>query len=78
MNTAEKRVVTSLPGASEKIIKTIQKRRSRELVIGLCGAIGSGVKALKNTIVQSLEESGYTVVHIRLRKVRISGEILLG
>ncbi|MFM4756913.1 anti-phage dCTP deaminase [Aeromonas caviae] len=69
MNTAEKRVVTSLPGASEKIIKTIQKRRSRELVIGLCGAIGSGVKALKNTIVQSLEESGYTVVHIRLSDI---------
>ena len=29
-------------------IRDIEKRNSQELIIGLCGAIGSGVKTLKN------------------------------
>ncbi|MFM5167938.1 anti-phage dCTP deaminase [Aeromonas veronii] len=69
MNTAKKIKAIPFSGAREKLIKTIESRRSRELIIGLCGAIGSGIKALKNTLVLSLEESGYTVVHIRLSDI---------
>ena len=46
--------------------KHIQNRRSQELVIGLCGAIGSGVKALKDTLQSVLHASGYTIHHIRI------------
>lgn len=51
------------------IQKTIQERRSRELIIGLCGAIGSGVKALKDTLKHQLESSGYKTVHIRMSNI---------
>ena len=44
----------------------IQNRRSQELVIGLCGAIGSGVKALKETLSSVLIKSGYEIHHIRI------------
>ena len=50
----------------EDTTKHIQKRRSQELIIGLCGAIGSGVKALKDTLQSKLQASGYTVHHIRI------------
>ncbi|KLV09715.1 deoxycytidylate deaminase [Photobacterium ganghwense] len=50
----------------ESTTKHIQNRRSQELVIGLCGAIGSGVKALKETLSSVLTASGYTVHHIRI------------
>lgn len=46
--------------------KHIQERRSQELVIGLSGAIGSGVKALKETLHSVLTASGYTIHHIRI------------
>ncbi|MGE4260643.1 anti-phage dCTP deaminase [Shewanella sp.] len=47
----------------------IQNRRSQELVIGLCGAIGSGVKALNETLTSVLQSSGYLVHHIRVSKL---------
>lgn len=50
----------------ENTTKHIQNRRSQELVIGLCGAIGSGVKALKETLDSVLKSSGYTIHHIRV------------
>lgn len=53
----------------ENIKDTIDRRRSRELIIGLCGAVGTGIKSLKNTIIQSLEDSGYQVIHIRLSDI---------
>jgi deoxycytidylate deaminase len=49
--------------------KHIQSRRSQELVIGLCGAIGSGVKALQETLTSALKSSGYIVHHIRISKL---------
>lgn len=55
--------------SNDDIQKKIQERRSRELVIGLCGAIGSGVKALKETLIHSLESSGYEVEHIRISDI---------
>ncbi|WES90494.1 anti-phage dCTP deaminase [Dickeya fangzhongdai] len=44
----------------------IQGRHSNELVIALCGAVGSGVKRLKESLTEQLENSGYIVQHIRL------------
>ncbi|EFH5222950.1 deoxycytidylate deaminase [Escherichia coli] len=47
-------------------IRDIEKRNSQELIIGLCGAIGSGVKTLKNQMINALRSSGYHVEHIRV------------
>ncbi|EHH2420142.1 anti-phage dCTP deaminase [Vibrio parahaemolyticus] len=55
--------------SNKDIQDTIQERRSRELVIGLCGAIGSGVKALKENLIHQLESSGYKTVHIRISDI---------
>lgn len=44
----------------------IKSRRSNELVIALCGAVGSGVKRLKDSLTEQLENSGYIVQHVRL------------
>lgn len=55
--------------SNEDIQEKIQERRSQELIIGLCGAIGSGVKALKENLKHSLESSGYIVEHIRLSDI---------
>ncbi|EGR0697972.1 deoxycytidylate deaminase [Vibrio parahaemolyticus] len=67
------RKLESVPNTSspdkKDIQKTIQDRRSRELIIGLCGAIGSGVKALKNNLIHQLESSGYKIVHIRISNI---------
>ncbi|MFP1923855.1 anti-phage dCTP deaminase [Lonsdalea quercina] len=44
----------------------IKGRHSNELVIALCGAVGSGVKRLNASLTEQLENSGYKVQHIRL------------
>lgn len=44
----------------------IRGRRSQELVIGLCGAMGSGVKSLKSQLILELKSNGYHVEHIRI------------
>lgn len=51
---------------SENPLDAIRKRRSQELVIGLCGAAGAGVKSLKDSLKIQLIEQGYLVEHIRL------------
>lgn len=56
----------NLTPTPENTTKHIQNRRSQELVIGLCGAVGSGVKALKETLRGVLTKSGYTICHIRI------------
>lgn len=71
--SVRKLVPASNPSSSDNfnndIQKTIQDRRSREMVIGLCGAIGSGVKALKDNLIHQLEASGYKTVHIRISDI---------
>ena len=47
-------------------INEIKGRRSQELIIGLCGAIGSGIKTLKEQTIQCLRQNGYHVEHIRI------------
>jgi deoxycytidylate deaminase len=66
--------ITSLPSSSTSTssntntdsLNVIKSRRSQELVIGLCGAIGSGVRNLKDSLSLALQEHGYHVIHIRL------------
>lgn len=50
-------------------IKLIRERRSQELIVGLCGAVGSGVKNLKETLEEQLVQQGYHVEHIRLSEI---------
>jgi deoxycytidylate deaminase len=50
-------------------LNLIRERRSQELVIGLCGAVGSGVKNLKETLEDQLGQHGYHVEHIRLSEL---------
>ena len=57
------------PATSADITEKIKQRRSNELVIGLCGAIGSGVKSLKGTLESQLNQQGYVVEHIRLSEL---------
>lgn len=52
-------------GDEVSVIEKIKQRRSQELVIALCGAVGSGVKRLKDALTDKLITSGYTVEHIR-------------
>jgi len=47
----------------------IRSRRSQELVIGFCGAVGSGVKNLKEKLEYELKQHGYHVEHIRLSEL---------
>ena len=58
--------VAQSSNTTRDISKEIQGRRSNELIIGLCGAIGSGVKTLKHNLISSLKASGYEIVDIRL------------
>lgn len=66
--------ITSVITSSKKLInptREIQERKSQELVIGLCGAVGSGIKRLKCTLENQLISHGYTVEHIRLSDIII-------
>ncbi|EKN3597364.1 anti-phage dCTP deaminase [Yersinia enterocolitica] len=59
---------------SQNAERSIEDRRSRELIIGLCGAIGSGVKELYEVLQDVLSSSGYKVYHIRLSKLIIAAQ----
>ena len=47
-------------------LEAIRSRHSQELVIGLCGAIGAGVKTLSAALISELKSANYHVEHIRL------------
>lgn len=55
-------------------LNTIKKRRSQELIIGLCGTVGSGVKELKSVLSEELSQKGYHVEHVRLSDLIISAQ----
>jgi len=64
-------VTASGKDSSKDFKQTIQKRRSQELVVGLCGAIGSGVESLEDTLKHKLEVSGYKVIPVKLSDIII-------
>ena len=47
-------------------LEAIRSRHSQELIIGLCGTIGSGVKKLQVSVIKELKKANYHVEHIRL------------
>lgn len=61
-----KQPTTPHKNTSEKSATVIKNRQSQELVIALCGAIGSGVKNLNFALKNGLDQHGYHVEHIRL------------
>jgi len=52
----------------EDVNKLIKGRQSREIVVGLCGPIGSELHGISNQVYQILESEGYEVVEIRISK----------
>lgn len=69
---AKKIPLTQLASKSSKTFsQKTDSRRSQELVIGVCGPIGSGVKDVVEELRFALEEHGYEVVHIRLSKLMV-------
>ncbi|MBS3904656.1 MAG: hypothetical protein KGZ39_04965 [Simkania sp.] len=56
---------------SFEVNKEIRNRRSQELVIALCGAVGSGIKELNDKLQTELENHGYHVEHIKLSSLII-------
>jgi len=50
-------------------IDEIKARISNELIIGLCGAVGSGTLVLKEQLKEQLEDNGYQVVSIKVSKL---------
>ncbi|EOW2079085.1 anti-phage dCTP deaminase [Vibrio mimicus] len=50
-------------------LEAIRSRHSQELVIGLCGAVGAGIKRLKDSVIKELKSANYHVEHIRLSEL---------
>ncbi len=61
----------ALSSSSELLIinDQIKGRRSRELVIGLCGPIGSGIHGVNLQLQRVLKDEGYEVVEIRVSQL---------
>lgn len=68
-NTSVPKIVSKSPGAREDsrdIEEKIQDRRSRELIIGICGAIGAGINDLQSELKIYLEAEKYIVEIIKI------------
>ncbi len=52
--------------SAEDIHKLLKDRQSSELVIALCGPLGSGIKSIVPILSTALADQGYTVEHIRI------------
>lgn len=63
---AEKPKASAKSQEISDLTKEIGKRRSQELVIGLCGAIGSGTRELEGHLKSALETHGYSVETVRI------------
>ncbi|MCG7563801.1 anti-phage dCTP deaminase [Pseudoalteromonas sp. McH1-42] len=60
---------SELKNSYKNSLEAIRSRHSQELVIGLCGAVGAGVKRLKDAVITELKSANYHVEHIRLSKL---------
>jgi len=63
---AKKQLSSSKNSSSQSTLNQIKGRISNELVIALCGAVGSGVRPLKHQLKKELEKNGYQVIDIRI------------
>lgn len=64
---AVKPVIRSSVGGD--VSEEIKKRRSQELIIALCGAIGSGTKELRTSLESYLFKNGYEVETIKISDI---------
>lgn len=55
------------------IVDIISSRQTKDLVVGFCGLIGSGVKAVADSVEENLSILGYEVVRLRVSKLMVSG-----
>lgn len=53
-------------GDDDDLISSINKRISQELIIGICGAIGSGVAELDSDLTTQLKDHGYSIENIKI------------
>jgi deoxycytidylate deaminase len=80
MNTARKlkekketRVVANEDISGVDSIKQLSSRQSKEIIIGFCGAVGSGIKSMVDIAEEELDELGYEVYRIRVSDIMQSG-----
>ncbi|MQA72650.1 hypothetical protein GEO36_28940 [Klebsiella pneumoniae] len=50
-------------------INQITSRQSMDLVIGFCGAVGSGIKSIVDVTEEELDDLGYDVYRIRVSEL---------
>lgn len=68
MRSQQQVVQAANDGPAEKIIDKLHSRASKEFVIGLMGAVGSGLARIATEFQSQLKAQGYTVVRIKLSK----------
>lgn len=64
-------IAGSKRSAEDDSIDSILSRRSQELILGLCGASGSGIRTLKDKLIARLKSCHYHVEHIRISDLMI-------
>ncbi|MBW2940506.1 anti-phage dCTP deaminase [Zhongshania aquimaris] len=65
-NTAQKRKPSHKSNSEESFDDILSKKASQEIVIGLCGPVGCGIKDVTEKLENHLTASGYKVVSIRV------------
>lgn len=69
MTALEKKVVNLISDSDQSIKKpsvVISERRSKELIIGFAGPVGSGINFVKESLETLLFNAGYSVKHIKI------------
>lgn len=66
MGEAVEKIVHSSTSKSDSAYESVMKRRTQELVIGFCGALGSGVSSAISVLENSFKEINYDVKKIKM------------
>jgi len=64
-----KHSLSKSPSHNNDTLADIKGRLSNELIIALCGAVGSGISPLKKQLNKELENNGYQVISIRVSEL---------
>lgn len=57
---------TKTSSSSQNAIEAVKSRRSQELIIGICGAIGAGTREFDDELQKSLSDHGYEIESIKI------------
>ena len=68
-NPAKKTKTQSKVINEDDVVNSINSRRSNELIIAICGAIGSGTTELSEQLKKSLDHNGYAIETIKISKL---------